>query len=72
MSPEKSRDSRIADDFPSIAARLRELSRQSGQVANQPKCGTCDNTGWLWSALDWRRCPHCDMSRCLPKTRLPR
>lgn len=74
MSPEKTRDSRIADDFPSIAARLRELSRQSGQVANQPECGFCDNRGWLWSvsALDWRRCPRCDMSRCLPKPQLPR
>jgi hypothetical protein len=68
MSPEN-KGSRIADDFPSIAARLRELNTQFRQVATQLECGACDNRGWVWSAtaLDWRRCPHCGMSRGLPK-----
>jgi len=68
MSPEE-KASRIADDYPSIATRLRELSSQSRQAVAQLGCGACDNRGWLWSAsvLDWRRCPHCDMSRCFPK-----
>ena len=60
---------RIADDFPAIAARMRELSSHSGQVSIWSECGACDSKGWLWSltALDWRRCPRCDLSRYHPK-----
>jgi hypothetical protein len=45
------------------------LSRQSGQIAVQLECGACADRGWVWSAsvLDWRRCPHCGVSRNLPK-----
>ena len=65
---------RIADDFPAIAARLRELSGRSRQVATQVECGVCDNWGWVWSGivLDWRRCPRCGMSRNHPKPQPPR
>jgi predicted Zn-ribbon and HTH transcriptional regulator len=66
---QENRGCRIADDFPSIAARLRELSGQSRQVVTQPQCRTCDNRGWLWSSnlLEWSRCPHCGMLRRSPK-----
>jgi hypothetical protein len=62
---------RIADDFPSIAARMRELRGQSGWPAAPLECRVCDNTGWLWSAaaLDRRRCPRCGISRLTPKPR---
>lgn len=55
---------RIADDYTSIAARMRELNTQATQWAVQRKCGICDNIGWLWSrsGFDRRRCPHCGMS----------
>jgi len=42
---QESRRSRIADDFPSIAARLRELSGQSRQVTTHLECTVCDNKG---------------------------
>jgi predicted Zn-ribbon and HTH transcriptional regulator len=60
---------RIADDFRSIAARLRELSGQSRQLATRPDCRACDDRGWIWSSrhLDWSRCPHCGMSQHSPK-----
>ena len=59
----------IADDYASIAARLRELNGRSGQVATRVECGVCDDRGWFWSgaALDWRRCPRCGLSRLHPK-----
>jgi hypothetical protein len=68
---QESKGGQIADDFPSIAARLRELSSRSGQVAVRVECDGCADRGWVWSAsiLDWRRCPHCGMSRLLPKPR---
>jgi hypothetical protein len=71
---QENKGSRIADDFPSIAARMRDLSSQSRQVATRTVCGSCDNMGWLWfsSACDWRRCPHCGMSRSVPKPQPPR
>ena len=41
---------RIADDYASIAARLRELGGRSGQVVVRVECGACDDRGWLrWS-----------------------
>jgi hypothetical protein len=60
---------RIAEDYPAIAARLRELGGRSGQVAAQVECGVCDDRGWLWSGtlLDWQRCPRCGLSRHRPK-----
>ena len=60
---------RIADDYPSIAARLRELNNRSRQVAARLDCGDCDNRGWVWSAYipAWRRCPHCGMYQHCPK-----
>jgi ribosomal protein S27AE len=66
---QEGRGSRIADDFPSIAARMRELASQPRQVAVRHECGTCENTGWVWSstALDWRGCPRCGMSQYFPK-----
>ena len=73
MSPEN-KGSRIADDYRSIAARMRELSGQSGQVVAQLECGVCNNRGWLWfaSALDWQRCPRCGISRYRPKPQFSR
>ena len=64
----------IADDFPAIAARLRELSGQSRQVATHLACAICDTKGWVWSgaALDWRRCPRCGLSQHHPKPAPPR
>ena len=60
---------RIADDYASIAARLRELGGRSGQVAVRVASGACDDRGWLWSGpvLDWQRCPRCGLSRLHPK-----
>ena len=59
---------RIADDYASIAARLRELSDRSGRVATRVECGVCDDRGRFWSgaALDWRRCPRRGLSRLHP------
>ena len=64
-----SKGSRIADDFPAIAARLRELGGRSGQVAHHLECAVCDSKGWVWSGavLDWQRCPRCGMSQRHPK-----
>ena len=68
-----SKGTRIADDFPAIAARLRELGGRSGQVATQVatqvECRMCDDRGWLWSGtvLNWRRCPRCGPSQHQPK-----
>ena len=64
-----SKGARIADDYASIAARLRELGARSGQVAARVECGVCDGKGWLWSGtvLDWRRCPRCGLSQDHPK-----
>ena len=64
-----SKGTRIADDYASIAARLRELSGRSGQAATQGECGLCDDRGWLWSGtlLDWSRCPRCGLSQHRPK-----
>jgi hypothetical protein len=42
---QENRGGRIADDFPSIAARLRELNSQSRQVPTRLGCGTCGNWG---------------------------
>ncbi len=66
---QESKGIRIADDFPAIAARMRELSSQSRQVATRLECGVCDNRGWVWSGtvVDWRRCPRCGMSEFCPK-----
>ena len=49
-----SKGTRIAEDFPAIAARLRELGGRSTQVATQVECRVCDDRGWFWSgaALD--------------------
>ncbi len=60
-----SKGTRIAEDFPAIAARLRELGGRSTQVATQVECRVCDDRGWLWSGtvLDWRRCPRCGLSQ---------
>jgi hypothetical protein len=71
---QENRDGRIADDFPSIAARLRELNSQSRQVPTRRGCGTCDNWGWVWSntLLDWYQCPHCGMVQRFPKPQLRR
>jgi hypothetical protein len=68
MSQEGKR-SRIADDFRSIAARMRELSDESRQVATRRECSTCNDRGWLWSSslLDWRGCTHCGMAQHFPK-----
>jgi predicted Zn-ribbon and HTH transcriptional regulator len=59
----------IADDYASIAARLRELGSRSGQAAMRVECGACDDRGWLWSGtvLNWSRCPRCGMSQHRPK-----
>ena len=64
-----SKGTRIAEDFPAIAARLRELGGQSRQVATQVECRMCGDRGWLWSgtAFDWRRCPRCGLSQPRPK-----
>ena len=68
---QESKGSRIADDFPAIAARMRELGAQPRQVAAQPKCGACGDRGWVWSGtvLDWLGCPRCGGSRHHPKPR---
>jgi hypothetical protein len=68
---QENREGRIADDFPSIAARLRELNSQCGQVPARLGCGTCDNRGWVWSniLLDWSRCLHCGTVQRFPKPR---
>ena len=60
-----SKGTRIADDYASIAARLRELGGRSTQVAARAECRVCDDRGWLWSAtvFDWRGCPRCGPSR---------
>ena len=60
-----SKQTRIAEDFPAIAARLRELGDQSRQVATRVECRVCDDRGWLWSGtvFDWRRCPRCGLSQ---------
>ena len=54
---QESKGSRIAEDFPAIAARLRELGGRSGQAATRVECRVCDDRGWLWSGtiLAWRR-----------------
>ena len=59
----------IAEDYASIAARLREMGGRSGQAATQGECGLCDDRGWLWSGtlLDWSRCPRCGLSQHRPK-----
>ena len=64
-----SKGTRIADDYASIAARLRELGGQSRQVATQVECRVCDDRGWLWSSTlaDWRRCLRCGLSQHRPK-----
>jgi len=64
-----SKGTRIAEDFPAIAARLRELGDQSRQVATRVECRVCDDRGWLWSGplLDWRRCPRCGLSQPRPR-----
>jgi hypothetical protein len=64
-----SKQTRIAEDFPAIAARPRELGGRSTQVATRVECGVCDDRGWLWSGtvLDWRRCPRCGLSQPRPK-----
>ena len=61
----------IADDYSSIAARMRELNTQSKQVTFYRECGACDSRGWVWSAtmFDWRRCPRCGLSEYLSKPR---
>src|SRR3954463_8669929 len=41
--------SRIAGDYPSILARMRELNAQSRQVAARVECDVCGNRGWVWS-----------------------
>ena len=66
---QESKGTSIADDYPAIAARLRELGGQSGQVAARVECGVCDDRGWLWSGtvLDWSRCPRCGLSQNRPK-----
>ena len=63
-----SKATRIAEDFPAIAARLRELEGRPRQVVTQVECGVCGDRGWFWSgaALDWRRCPRCGMSQHRP------
>ena len=64
-----SKGTRIAEDFPAIAARLRELGGRSGQAAARVECGACDDRGWVWSGtvLDWSRCPCCGLSQPRPK-----
>ena len=59
----------IEDDYPAIAARLRELEGRSRQVATRAECGVCDDRGWLWSGtlLNWSRCPRCGLSQPRPK-----
>lgn len=68
------RGGRIADDFPAIAARLREPGGRSGQVATRAGCRMCDGRGWLWSATihDRRGCPRCGLSQHHPKPPPPR
>jgi hypothetical protein len=65
-----SKGTRIAEDFPAIAARLRELGGRSTQAATQVECRVCDDRGWLWSGtvFDWRRCPRCGLSQPRPKS----
>ena len=64
-----SKGTRIAEDFPAIAARLRELGGRSTQVATQVECRVCDDRGWVWSGalLDWRWCPRCGLFQDHPK-----
>ncbi len=64
-----SKGTRIAEDYASIAARLRELGGRSGQVTTRIECEMCDDRGWLWSGtlLEWSRCPRCGLSRLHPK-----
>jgi hypothetical protein len=64
-----SKGTRIAEDFPAIAARLRELGGRSGQAATRVECGVCDDRGWLWSGtvLAWRRCVRCGLAQARPK-----
>ena len=64
-----SKGTRIAEDFPAIAARLRELGGQSKQAATQVECRLGDDRGWFWSAtvLDWRGCPRWALSQHQPK-----
>jgi hypothetical protein len=59
----------IAEDYASIAARLRELGGRSTQVATQVECRLCDDRGCFWSGtlLDWSRCPRCGVSQHRPK-----
>ena len=66
---QESKGTPIADDYASIAARLRELGGRSGQAATQGECGLCHDRGWLWSGtlLDWSRCPRCGLSQPRPK-----
>jgi hypothetical protein len=71
---QEGRGGRIADDFAAIAARLRELGGQPGQVATRRGCRMCDDRGWLWSGTihDWRGCPRCGNSQYHPKPPPPR
>jgi hypothetical protein len=59
----------IADDFPSIAARLRELKARSGELAVWAECRVCGDRGWVWSASSrgWRRCTHCRRAEYCPQ-----
>ena len=59
----------IADDYPAIAARLRELGGPPSQAATRVERGVCDDRGWLWSGtlLEWSRCPRCGLSQHHPK-----
>lgn len=71
---QEAKSGRIADDFPSIAARMREISGQSRQVAAPLECRACNGRGWLWSSdiRDWRKCAHCRSSEYMPKPLPPR
>jgi len=73
MSPDKS-GSRIADDYASIAARVRELDPQSRHITTRHECAVCNGRGWVWSTYvhDWRGCPRCGMSEYCPKPPLRR
>jgi hypothetical protein len=66
---QESKWTRIAEDFPAIAARLRELEGRPRTVATRVECGVCDDRGWLWSGtvLDWRRCPRCGLPQAHPQ-----